>query len=106
MLSNTPVMSVLLLSILGVSSGMQHCPMFREIAPCTCRLDSYNITSIACDQMTSFKGVVDILGGHFQPQDKVSLRLAHSSLEDLQLRSFKDLNMTIENLKLNHDSIG
>ncbi|CAH1179548.1 unnamed protein product [Phaedon cochleariae] len=103
--SRLAMSSVLLLSILG-ASGTQHCPMWREIAPCTCRLDSYKITSIACDNMTSFEQVESLLRGRFHPMDRVSLRLAASNMRDLEYRAFKELNMTIENLKLNRDYIG
>ncbi|XP_018580298.1 insulin-like growth factor-binding protein complex acid labile subunit isoform X2 [Anoplophora glabripennis] len=99
-------MSTLLLSILGLSAGLQHCPMWKQIAPCSCRLDTAKLTSISCEKMTSYDQVVGTLRGHFSPSDKVSLRLASSYLEDLQFRSLKELNVTLENLKLNHDSFG
>lgn len=99
-------MSTLLLSILGLSAGLQHCPMWKQIAPCSCRLDTAKLTSISCEKMSSYSQVVGILRGHFSPSDKVSLRLASSNLQDLQHHSLKELNVTLENLKLNHDYLG
>lgn len=99
-------MSALLLSILGLSVGIPHCPMWKEIVPCTCRMDSTKLTTIHCDRMTSYDQVVKLLKGHFSPADRVSLKLSFSKLDDLPFRSFKELNMSIENLKLNHDNLG
>ncbi|CAH1280672.1 unnamed protein product [Diabrotica balteata] len=101
---------VLLISVIGVTHSLQHCPIWKEIVPCTCKTDKSDalvkLTSISCDKMESFDHVLEKLRGHFQPTDRVSLRLAFSSLGDLYKHSFKELNMTIENLKLNHDFIG
>lgn len=102
---NFCAMSVLLLSILGVSSSLQHCPMWKEIAPCTCRMDSSKVTKITCDKMSSFEQAADLLGGYFVPSDRVFLKIGSSELKDLNFRKFKELNMTIENLQLNHDHL-
>lgn len=98
-------MSALLLSIIGLSVGTSRCPMYREILPCSCKKDPSLFTTIDCQKMTSYDQVANILRGHLTPADRVSLRLAFSNLSDLPYRNFKELNMTIENLKLNHDSI-
>ncbi|XP_044253859.1 insulin-like growth factor-binding protein complex acid labile subunit [Tribolium madens] len=102
----TFAMSALLLSILGLSVGIPHCPMWKEIAPCTCRMDSTKLTTIHCDKMTSYDQVVRLLKGHFAPEDRVSLKISFSKLDDLPYRAFNELNITIENLKLNHDGLG
>nr|XP_015834267.1 PREDICTED: insulin-like growth factor-binding protein complex acid labile subunit [Tribolium castaneum] len=99
-------MSALLLSILGLSVGIPHCPMWKEIAPCTCRMDSTKLTTIHCDKMTSYDQVVRLLKGHFAPEDRVSLKISFSKLDDLPFRAFNELNISIENLKLNHDGLG
>lgn len=99
-------MSALLLSILGLSSVIPHCPMWKAIAPCSCRMDSTKLQSIYCEKMSSFDQIVNLFHGHFSPSDRISLSIALSSLDDLPRRSFKELNMSIENLKLNQDNIG
>lgn len=101
-------MSVLLLSILGVSSGLQHCPMSKEIKPCTCnyRLDSVKVMGIYCDKMKSYEHIVDTFRGHFTPADRVSLTVRNTDLSDMQNRSFLELNMTLENVRLNNDFLG
>lgn len=101
-------MSVLLLSILGVSSGLQHCPMSKEIKPCTCnyRLDSVKVMSINCEKMKNYEQIVETFRGHFGSSDRVSLAVRNSDLSDMQNRSFSELNMTIENLRLNYDYLG
>ncbi|CAG9862799.1 unnamed protein product [Phyllotreta striolata] len=98
--------SLAMLAMLHCTST-QHCPMWRQIVPCTCKTDYVDkVTTITCDKMTSFEHVVEKLRGHFNPEDRVSLRLAYSTLGDLYKRSFDEFNMTIVNLKLNHDVIG
>ncbi|KAJ8919801.1 hypothetical protein NQ315_006330 [Exocentrus adspersus] len=99
-------MSTLLLSFLGLSAGLQHCPMWKQIMPCSCRLDVSKQISITCDKMNSYDQVVGILRGYFSPSDRVSLRLASSNLQDLQFRSLREINVTLVNLKLNHDYFG
>jgi insulin-like growth factor-binding protein complex acid labile subunit len=99
-------MSALLLSILGLSVGVSHCPMWKEIAPCTCRTDSTKLTTVHCDKMASYDQAVRLLEGHFTPADRVFLKMSFSKLDDLPHRTFKELNMSIEHLKLNHDSLG
>ncbi|XP_060519839.1 leucine-rich repeat protein SHOC-2 [Cylas formicarius] len=98
-------MSALLLTIVGISA-FQQCPVWREIAPCACRRSQAKLSSITCDKMGSYGQVVNLLGGHFGPTDRVSLKLSSSNLQDLEYRAFKELNVSIENLKLNHDHIG
>lgn len=99
------IMSALLLSILGLSVGMPDCPMWKTIAPCTCRLGSPHLMSVSCEKMTSYGQVVNLLRGHFTPQDRVSLGISFSTLDDLHERSFGELNMTIENLRLNFNNL-
>ncbi|VEN33678.1 unnamed protein product [Callosobruchus maculatus] len=101
-------MSVLLLSILGVSSGLRQCPVWRDIQPCQCRLEpnSKAPTHVWCEKMSSFGQAIDLLANKFQPQERVSLRLVGSTFSDLSERSFKELNFTIDNLKMNHNYLG
>lgn len=101
-------MSVLLLSILGVSSGLVPCPMSNDIKPCTCKYawEAGKLMSITCEKMKSFDQIVDTFRGHFTPSDRVSLELKNSDIEDMQNRSLAEFNMTITNLKMNYDLLG
>ncbi|KAF5301243.1 hypothetical protein FQR65_LT00943 [Abscondita terminalis] len=98
-------MSTLLLSILGLTLGAQQCSVWKEIAPCTCRNDRPTIIEIYCEKMSSYDQIVGILQNKFLPTDKVLLRIQSSSLHDLPQRTFKELNVTIENIQLNHDDL-
>ncbi|XP_056637540.1 insulin-like growth factor-binding protein complex acid labile subunit [Diorhabda sublineata] len=108
MVLNPPSMYALFLfCFLGITPTLQHCPVWKEIVPCTCKMDAViKLMSVYCDKMESFEHVLEKLRGHFQPTDKVSLKLSFSSLSDLYKHSFNELNVTIEDLKLNHDVIG
>lgn len=69
-------------------------------------MDSSKLQSIYCEKMSSFDQIVGLFHGHFAPSDRISLSIALSNLDDLSRRSFKELNTSIENLKLNQDNIG
>ncbi|CAH2005530.1 unnamed protein product [Acanthoscelides obtectus] len=101
-------MSVLLLSILGVSSGLRQCPVWRDIQPCQCRMEpnSKAATHVWCEKMSSFGQAIDLLANKFPSDEKISLKLVGSTFSDLPERSFKELNCTIENLKMNHNYLG
>ncbi|XP_065160953.1 protein artichoke [Atheta coriaria] len=100
------IMSTLLLSLLGVSSiAIQQCAVWREIAPCTCKKEYTSKISVTCMKMESFGQVVSLLQNKFQPKDRIILSIGESNLSDLGDRSFKELNMTIEDLKLNHNEL-
>lgn len=98
------IMSTLLFSILGLSLAAQQCSIWREIAPCTCRKDTSRI-NVNCEKMTSYQEVVNSLQNRFAPTDRIVLQISSSVLEDLPDRSFKELNMTIESIQLNHDNL-
>lgn len=89
-------------------SGAIKCHMWRELLPCECRVTKpqTRTTSVTCENMASFTQVVDILRGRFHPNDKINLRLERSNLHDLQYRQFREINVTIESIKLNHDYLG
>lgn len=108
MVLSTLKMSSLLLTILGLSYGFQHCPMSKEIKPCTCnyRTELSKFMYILCDKMKSYEQLVDTFRGHFSPSDRVSLTVRFSDLADMQNRSFGELNMTIESMKLVNDFLG
>lgn len=98
------IMSTLLLSILGLSIGAQQCTQWKEIAPCTCIKDT-SIIIVNCDKMSSYGEIVNTLQNKFVRTDRVELRIGFSILEDLQQRSFKELDMNIEKLQLHHDNL-
>ncbi|XP_019873483.2 insulin-like growth factor-binding protein complex acid labile subunit isoform X2 [Aethina tumida] len=102
--SYTMAESALLLTIVGLT--VSNCPMWREVSPCTCKMESRNVIGITCMKSTSYDQVANKLSGHFTPHNRVYLKLAHSNLNDLNFRTFKELNMTIEHLRLEHDVIG
>lgn len=60
---------------------------------------------ILCEKMESFGDVVRLLQNKFAPTDKISLRISLSRLDDLEYRSFKELNMTVVNLKLDYNQL-
>lgn len=95
--------TVLVLSsiIVGLTEGIQNCAVWKEIAPCTCKIE-FSLTTINCERMGSFDEIVNILKDRFAPKDKISLRITSSNLYDLTDRSFDEFNMNIESLKLNH----
>lgn len=101
------IMSTLLYTILGLSASLTlHCSVRKEISPCTCRRqEASNTVIVACERMTSFAQVVDALQDRFPLTDPISLKITYSTLDDLPYRSFQELNMTIVNLKLNHDNL-
>ncbi|KAK4877356.1 hypothetical protein RN001_009862 [Aquatica leii] len=98
-------MSTLLLSILGLTLGAQQCSVWKEIAPCTCRNDRPTTIEIYCEKMSSYDQIVRTLQNKFLPTDKILLRIQSSTLHDLPQRTFKELNVTIENIQLNHDDL-
>ncbi|KAK5642667.1 hypothetical protein RI129_008834 [Pyrocoelia pectoralis] len=97
-------MSTLLLSVLGLTLGAQQCLVWKEIAPCTCLNETSKI-EIFCEKMSSYEQVVNTLQNKFLPTDRILLRISSSTLQDLPQKSFKELNMNIENIQLNNDNL-
>lgn len=89
-----------LLMKINPAFGLQNCAVWKEIAPCTCKIE-ITMTSITCEKMNSFAEIVNILKNRFSPKDKISLKIRQSDLYDLSHRSFQELNMNIERLYLN-----
>ncbi|XP_032668460.1 leucine-rich repeats and immunoglobulin-like domains protein 1 isoform X1 [Odontomachus brunneus] len=59
-----------------------------------------------CEKMESFDDVAEALHGKFTPEQQISLRVTHSNLRDISQHDFKELNMSITRLYLNHDNLG
>ncbi|CAH1129995.1 unnamed protein product [Ceutorhynchus assimilis] len=97
----------LIVTAMGVSAAIK-CHVWREILPCECQVSAPQTrsTSVTCENMLSFTQVVDILRGRFHSNEKINLRLERSNLQDLQYREFREINVTIESIKLNHDYLG
>ncbi|XP_066139331.1 leucine-rich repeat protein SHOC-2 [Euwallacea fornicatus] len=97
----------LMVTVMGASAAIK-CHMWRDILPCDCQIvtPQTRTTSITCENMLSFTQVVDLLRGHFHSHEKINLRLERSNLQDLQYRQFREINVTIESIKLNHDYLG
>lgn len=99
-------MTALLMTIMGLSISAQQCSVWKEIQPCTCKKENNSLTTtVVCDKISSFTEMYNVLQNKFSPTDKIILEVSHSKLEDLFNRSFKELNMTIESLKLNNDNL-
>jgi len=99
-------MSTFLLTLLGLSSASYHCAMRREIAPCTCRLQEPNLDAIKvnCEQMT-YSSIAEALHNRFPPKQNITLTISYSQLGDMENRTFKEMGMTISNLKLNYNEL-
>lgn len=84
-----------------------HCHVRREISPCTCAPHEMKTDTIfvTCDGVGSFNQVFDALQNRFNPEINIWLRITHSQLEDLETRTFGDMNATIKNLKLNFNQL-
>ncbi|XP_014483967.1 PREDICTED: leucine-rich repeats and immunoglobulin-like domains protein 1 isoform X1 [Dinoponera quadriceps] len=59
-----------------------------------------------CERMKSFNSVSVALKSKFTSEQQITLRLTHSSLRDISQHDFKELNMSITRLYLNHDNLG
>ena len=95
--------SFILIAIAGVAASYE-CHFWRDIQPCSCKVDNKHL-SIACENMNSFGETIDLLANKFSVSDHVFLSISRSNLADLNDRSFKELNMTITNLKLNYNQL-
>ncbi|XP_049833160.1 leucine-rich repeat and death domain-containing protein 1 [Schistocerca gregaria] len=105
MLGTATVMSTFLYTLLGLTVGSSlHCAVRREISPCSCRQRDGSL-QVACERMASFAQVRDAVAGKFAPEQRVTLRIAYSSLPDLGQHRFDELGFTVTSLKLNHDNL-
>lgn len=90
-----------------VSMATFHCVARPEISPCTCATyeNAPNVIKITCEGVSSFNQVVDAIQNKFAPELNIWLTISHSQLEDLETRTFGDMNIKLKNLRLNHDQI-
>ncbi len=84
-----------------------HCSVRREISPCTCAPHDYatDTIDVNCEGVGSFNQVFDALQNKLNPELNIWLKITHSQLEDLETRTFGDMNIKIKNLKLNYDQL-
>ncbi|XP_057329045.1 chondroadherin-like protein [Microplitis mediator] len=61
--------------------------------------------SVMCEKMESFGQVADALRGKFTPGQQIILKISHSQLKDISRHDFKELQMSISRLELNHDHL-
>ncbi|XP_076263353.1 leucine-rich repeat-containing larval translucida [Rhynchophorus ferrugineus] len=99
---------IMFLALFGAIVAHYQCPKYSNIMPCKCTsvTNKHKTPAIECEKMPSYEQVVTILNNHFQPTDRISLKLIQSNLQDLQYRSFRELNATIEDLILNYSYLG
>lgn len=101
-------MASLFYTFLGLAAGASmHCAVRREISPCTCSPHDLisNTIVVTCERMESFNQVSGALKDKFSTNDNIWLKITHSQLEDLENSTFADMNLTVNNLKLNHDNL-
>uniref|UniRef100_A0A1B0A746 LRRNT domain-containing protein n=1 Tax=Glossina pallidipes TaxID=7398 RepID=A0A1B0A746_GLOPL len=92
------------LSITNVASV--HCAARPEISPCTCEPTfAHNYVDLSCEKVDSFHKIVDALSNKFDPNVKVNLKISHSQLEDLEMRSFMDMKLNLVKLRMQFNGL-
>lgn len=86
-------------SITNIAS--MHCAVRPEISPCTCEpIYASNTVDLSCEKVDSFHRIVDALSDKFDSNISISLQISHSQLEDLEMRSFREMNLNLKKLKM------
>lgn len=92
-------MASLVYAVMSITSV--HCAARPEISPCTCDpVFSNTYLELACEKVDSFHQIVGALTGKFDQSHNVSLKITHSNLEDLEMRSFREMNINVVKLRL------
>lgn len=94
-------MSNLVVAILITSMT---CSVRREISPCTCEVDTTHI-NVRCDNVGSFNQVFDALQNRFSADQNIRLAITRSQLDDMETRTFADMNLLLRNLRINYDQL-
>lgn len=92
-----------LVSMVQVAS--LHCSMRPEISPCSCTPLFNDTIHVTCEGLASFNQVFDSLQNKFSSDDRIWLTITKSQLDDLETKTFKDMNVNITRLLLNHDDL-
>lgn len=99
-------MASLLYTIMSIAQvASVHCEVRREISPCTCEQLSSNTIKVVCDGVGSFNQVVDALQNKFDGNTSIYLTITNSQLDDLETRTFSDMNVMLKHLRLNFDNL-
>ncbi|EDV97032.1 leucine-rich repeat and death domain-containing protein 1 [Drosophila grimshawi] len=82
------------------------CAVRPEISPCTCETGkAFNHVELACEKLESFNAVVDSLANKLNPDMKIDLKITHSHLDDLEMRSFRDMNFNLYKLRMQWNNL-
>ncbi|XP_034482638.1 leucine-rich repeats and immunoglobulin-like domains protein 3 [Drosophila innubila] len=77
------------------------CSVRPEISPCTCETGkAINHMELSCEKLESFNAVVDSLANKMNSDASIDLKITHSQLDDLEMRSFKDMNFNLYKLRM------
>ncbi|KAH8375183.1 hypothetical protein KR200_000790 [Drosophila serrata] len=77
------------------------CSVRPEISPCTCETGkAWNHVELNCEKVESFNAVVDSLANKLNPDTKIDLKITHSQLDDMEMRSFTDMNFNLYKLRM------
>ncbi|KAM8709132.1 hypothetical protein ACLKA7_016013 [Drosophila subpalustris] len=77
------------------------CSVRPEISPCTCETGkAINHMELSCEKLESFNAVVDSLANKMNPDASIDLKITHSQLDDLEMRSFRDMNFNLYKLRM------
>ncbi|KAH8398780.1 hypothetical protein KR222_003528 [Zaprionus bogoriensis] len=77
------------------------CSVRPEISPCTCETGkAVNHVELSCQKLESFNAVVDSLANKLNPDMKIDLQITYSHLDDLEMRSFRDMNFNLYKLRM------
>ncbi|XP_022904766.2 leucine-rich repeat protein SHOC-2 [Onthophagus taurus] len=100
------VLFALLLVAVAHPTAAYDCEGRRRTVICNCRRETYPALRIVvhCQKTASFAEIVDHLRNNFG-REPVTLEIDSSQLDDLHNRTFRELNMTIVNLKLNNSGL-
>ncbi|XP_043646766.1 insulin-like growth factor-binding protein complex acid labile subunit [Drosophila teissieri] len=82
------------------------CSVRPEISPCTCETGkAWNHVELSCEKLESFNAVVDSLANKLNADTNIDLKITHSQLDDLEMRSFTDMNFNLYKLRMQWNSL-
>ncbi|KAH8363562.1 hypothetical protein KR084_011640 [Drosophila pseudotakahashii] len=77
------------------------CSVRPEISPCTCETGkAWNHVELSCEKLESFNAVVDSLANKLGTDTNIDLKITYSHLDDLEMRSFTDMNFNLYKLRM------
>ncbi|KAH8378589.1 hypothetical protein KR009_000075 [Drosophila setifemur] len=97
-------MTTLMYTVLNLAT--LQCSVRPEISPCTCETGkAWKHMELSCEKLESFNSVVDSLANKLNPDTKIDLKISHSQLDDLEMRSFTDMNFNLYKLRMNWNGL-